>query len=103
MKEESFLHTSKVIAKVVRQGIEQGLFTTPRPDEMSEFISSALQSLIVLTEAAPEKGISYLDTRIEAFIRLMELCFGANPGLLNDFHKPMLQQIKIYLTNGGNS
>ncbi len=75
--EKSFFQTAKVIAEVVRQGIQEGVFQTESPDEMSEFVSSAVQTLIIIAKASND--VTCLLRRVDAFSKLMELCFGHPP------------------------
>ncbi|ASA26374.1 TetR/AcrR family transcriptional regulator [Paenibacillus donghaensis] len=75
---ESILQLTPVLTDVIRQGIDEGLFRTPFPQETVEFLLIGSQFLLDegLFQWTPEE----VARKIQAFIHIMETMLGAEAG-----------------------
>ncbi|CQR56701.1 TetR/AcrR family transcriptional regulator [Paenibacillus riograndensis] len=75
---ETILQLTPVLTEVINQGIEEKLFRTPYPKETMEFLLAASQFLLDegIFMWTPEEMLR----KIQAFIHIMEVTLGAEPG-----------------------
>lgn len=91
---EIIRHISPLLAEVVRQGIKEGAFKTPYPQESVEFILAATCSLfdIGLFQHLNKEQLQH---KIDATIYSIEVCLGARQGsfanLIAAFSHPLSQ------------
>lgn len=82
---ETTLQLSPVLVKVIEQGIEEGVFNTPCPKEVIEFL--LVSSTFLFDEGIfnwqPEEMIQ----KVQAFIYIMEVTLGAEKGSLSYMFK----------------
>ncbi|WP_458460211.1 TetR/AcrR family transcriptional regulator [Paenibacillus sp.] len=75
---ETVIRLSPILAEVVEQGIQEGVFHTPAPQESIEFLLVSSQFLL-------DRGIfqweeEELQKKVEAFTHIMERVLGAEKG-----------------------
>ncbi|MEC0127901.1 TetR/AcrR family transcriptional regulator [Paenibacillus pabuli] len=75
---ETVIRLSPILAEVVEQGIQEGVFHTPNPKESIEFLLVSSQFLL-------DRGIfqweeEELQKKVEAFTHIMERVLGAEKG-----------------------
>lgn len=75
---ETVIRLSPILAEVVEQGIQEGVFHTPNPKESIEFLLVSSQFLL-------DRGIfqweeEELQKKVEAFTHIMERVLGAEQG-----------------------
>ncbi len=93
-----------MISEIVKQGIQEGTFSTPYPDQSGEIFISLLLSLgeplarIILSYDLKRNGQDRIEVmeRFErteaAYINAMERTLGAPPGSLRLIEPEMLEQ-----------
>lgn len=82
---ETVKQLSPIMAKVVEQGIEQGLFHTPYPKEAVEFLLVA--SSFIFDEDIFDWQPDEIMHKVEAFIHTMEVNLGAEKGSFSYMYK----------------
>jgi AcrR family transcriptional regulator len=86
-----------LMAQIVHQGIHEGVFHTPYPDRMSEFLLSLTNSLsdtltgLLLTDEPPPDALTRLINTMAAYINAMERILGAPPDSLKLIDIDMLK------------
>lgn len=75
---ETVRRLTPVMGDIVRQGIKEGVFHTPYPEETMEFLLTASQFL--LDEGLFNWSGRELVEKAKAFSKIMELLLGAEPG-----------------------
>jgi len=79
---------SPLVASIIRQGIQEGVFSTPFPEQAGEIVFSLLQNfgdriITLLMQCAPEcEDEQYLENTIAAHNDTLERILGAAPGSL---------------------
>lgn len=75
---QSILRITPVLAKVVQEGVDQGIFTTKYPNESIEILIASGQTMFdtSLFQWTPEE----LAQKVMAFISTMEILLGAEKG-----------------------
>ena len=78
-----------LLARVIREGAQEGVLATPFPDQAAEIVISLMQSLgetfkeLLFGEAAPEEKMQRATAIVAAYNDAMERVLGAAPGSLN--------------------
>ena len=75
---ETVLQLSPILAEVVEQGIQEGVFNTPTPRESIEFL--LVSSQFILDQGIFQWEEKQFMKKIEAFADIMERVLGAAPG-----------------------
>jgi TetR/AcrR family transcriptional repressor of nem operon len=80
--------TSPIFTTIIRQGIREGVFTTPFPDHMGEIILSVLQGLgdtfvdiLIFSEPAHD-DLNRIKTAVAAYTDALERILGSDSGSL---------------------
>lgn len=80
--------TAPIFTAIIRQGIDEGTFTTPYPDQMGEIILSVLQGLgdtfvdaLIFSEPVRE-DLDRISTAVAAYTDALERILGAASGSL---------------------
>jgi AcrR family transcriptional regulator len=80
--------TAPIFTTIIRQGIGEGVFTTPYPDKMGEIILSVLQGLgetfveVLIYSEPSRKDLERISTAVAAYTDALERILGAAPGSL---------------------
>ena len=87
---QSIIHLSPVLTEVLEQGIEEGIFSTPYPQETIELLLSSAQVIFDdgLFQWKPEEMIR----RAKAYIKMMEVSVGAKEGSFNYMMEVLMKQ-----------
>lgn len=87
---QSIIHVSPVLTEVLEQGIEEGIFSTPYPQETIELLISSAQVIFDegLFQWKPEEMIR----RAKAFIKMMEASVGAKEGSFDYMVEVLVKQ-----------
>ncbi|PQZ53295.1 TetR family transcriptional regulator [Bacillus sp. MYb209] len=87
---QSIIHLSPVLAEVLKQGIEEGIFSTPYPQETIELLISSAQVIFDdgLFQWKPEEMMR----RAEAYIKMMEASVGAKEGSFDYMLEVLIKQ-----------
>jgi AcrR family transcriptional regulator len=78
-----------LIAEIIRQGIQEGVFSTPYPDQVSGAIMSLMQGLgdaiilIFLSQSASPDDLQRIEAVAAAYTDAMERVLGASTGSLH--------------------
>lgn len=83
-------YLSPILAKVVREGIEQGLFHLEYPEEISEYLLGA--SVFAFDEGLNEWTATELKIRGLAFMAMLETTLGAEKGSFGFVLKILLKE-----------
>lgn len=75
---ETVLRLSPILAEVVEQGIQEGVFHTPNPKESIEFL--LVSSQFLLDQGIFQWEEEELRKKVEAFSHIMERVLGAEQG-----------------------
>jgi len=84
----SVKHVTPLLTEIVRQGVQEGVLTTPFPDQMGELIYSIAQSLgdtfggLLLLHEAGSDSLRQLENVIAAYTNALERVLGAPSGSL---------------------
>ena len=78
---EMIKHLTPIIADVIIQGVDEGVFSTDRPHDAVELLLSA--SGILLDHEIMEPSQADLARRTQSIIWASELLLGARPGILS--------------------
>ncbi len=76
---QSIIHLSPVLAEILEQGIDEGVFSTPYPQETIELLPYPSAQVIFddgLFQWKPEEMMR----RAKAYIKMMEVSVGAKEG-----------------------
>ena len=87
---QSIIHLSPVLAEVLEQGIEEGIFSTLYPQETIELLISSAQVIFddSLFQWKPEEMIN----RAKAYIKMMEASVGAKEGSFDYMMEVLIKQ-----------
>ncbi|HEF1903945.1 MULTISPECIES: TetR/AcrR family transcriptional regulator [Bacillus cereus group] len=87
---QSIIHLSPVLTEVLEQGIEEGIFSTPYPQETIELLLSSAQVIFDdgLFQWKPEEMIN----RAKAYIKMMEASVGAKEGSFDYMMEVLIKQ-----------
>ncbi|MGA5661741.1 TetR/AcrR family transcriptional regulator [Bacillus bombysepticus] len=87
---QSIIHLSPVLTEVLEQGIEEGIFSTPYPQETIELLLSSAQVIFDdgLFQWKPEEMMR----RAKAYIKMMEVSVGAKEGSFNYMIEVLMKQ-----------
>jgi AcrR family transcriptional regulator len=87
-----------LLAHIVRQGVQEGVFHTAYPDSMSELLLSMFNSLgdtisgLLLTDEPPPDALSRLENITAAYLDALERILGAPPGSIYLIDTAMLKE-----------
>jgi AcrR family transcriptional regulator len=85
----SIKHVTPLLTEIIRQGIQEGVLSTPYPDQMGEVIYSIVQGLgdifgeLLLSHDLKDDSLGQLDTVISAYTDALERVLGAPSGSLH--------------------
>lgn len=87
---QSIIHLSPILTEVLEQGIEEGIFSTPYPQETIELLLSSAQVIFDdgLFQWKPEEMIN----RAKAYIKMMEASVGAKEGSFDYMMEVLIKQ-----------
>ncbi|AZJ20560.1 MULTISPECIES: TetR/AcrR family transcriptional regulator [Bacillus] len=87
---QSIIHLSPVLAEILEQGIDEGIFSTPYPQETIELLLSSAQVIFDegLFQWKPEEMIR----RAKAYIKMMEVSVGAKEGSFDYMVEVLMKQ-----------
>ncbi|MHA4414842.1 TetR/AcrR family transcriptional regulator [Bacillus cereus] len=87
---QSIIHVSPVLTEVLEQGIEEGIFSTPYPQETIELLLSSAQVIFDdgLFQWKPEEMMR----RAKAYIKMMEVSVGAKEGSFDYMIEVLMKQ-----------
>ncbi|MGX1457260.1 AcrR family transcriptional regulator [Bacillus thuringiensis] len=87
---QSIIHLSPVLTEVLEKGIEEGIFSTPYPQETIELLLSSAQVIFDdgLFQWKPEEMIN----RAKAYIKMMEASVGAKEGSFDYMMEVLIKQ-----------
>lgn len=87
---QSIIHLSPVLAEVLEQGIAEGIFSTPYPQETIELLLSSAQVIFDdgLFQWKPEEMMR----RAKAYIKMMEASVGAKEGAFDYMMEVLIKQ-----------
>ncbi|MDQ0169692.1 TetR/AcrR family transcriptional regulator [Paenibacillus tundrae] len=75
---ETILQLSPILTEVIEQGIREGVFHTPRPREVVEFL--LVSSQFLLDQGIFQWTEEELQRKVEAFMYILECTLGAEKG-----------------------
>jgi AcrR family transcriptional regulator len=88
MTAEALTHTSRLLVPMIRQGIEEKVFTTRFPEEAAVIITGVFLNFtdtIVARLLAPDRGLASIQESrsiLDAYVDAIERILGAPPGSL---------------------
>ncbi|MEC2946278.1 TetR/AcrR family transcriptional regulator [Bacillus cereus] len=87
---QSIIHLSPVLTEVLEQGIEEGIFSTPYPQETIELLLSSAQVIFDdgLFQWKPEEMMR----RAKAYIKMVEVSVGAKEGSFDYMIEVLMKQ-----------
>ncbi|MFJ8353955.1 TetR/AcrR family transcriptional regulator [Bacillus paramycoides] len=87
---QSIIHLSPVLTEVLKQGIDEKIFSTPYPQETIELLISSAQVIFDdgLFQWKPEEMLR----RAEAYIKMMEASVGAKEGSFDYMLEVLIKQ-----------
>ena len=87
---QSIIHLSPVLAEILEQGIDEGVFSTPYPQETIELLLSSAQVIFDdgLFQWKPEEMMR----RAKAYIKMMEVSVGAKEGSFDYMMEVLMKQ-----------
>jgi len=91
-------YITPLLAVIIRQGIEEGVLTTPYPDQVGEVVLSLLQDLgetlsMLLLSFEPERaGIGRVESVVAAYTNALERTLGIPEGSLQITDTETLKQ-----------
>ena len=87
---QSIIHLSPILTEVLEQGIEEGIFSTPYPQETIELLLSSAQVIFDdgLFQWKPEEMMR----RAKAYIKMMEVSVGAKEGSFDYMIEVLMKQ-----------
>ncbi|QDQ06040.1 TetR/AcrR family transcriptional regulator [Bacillus sp. BD59S] len=88
---QSIIHLSPVLAEILEQGIDEGVFSTPYPQETIELLLSSAQ--VIFDEGLFQWKPEEMMRRAKAYIKMMEVSVGAKEGSF-DYMMEVLMKLK---------
>lgn len=87
---QSIIHLSPVLAEVLEQGIEEGIFSTSYPQETIELLLSSAQ--VIFDEGLFQWKPEEMMRRVKAYIKMMEVSVGAKEGSFDYMMEVLMKQ-----------
>ncbi|PGU10414.1 TetR family transcriptional regulator [Bacillus cereus] len=87
---QSIIHLSPVLAEILEQGIDEGVFSTPYPQETIELLLSSAQ--VIFDEGLFEWKPEEMMRRVKAYIKMMEVSVGAKEGSFDYMVEVLIKQ-----------
>ncbi|PGO29024.1 TetR family transcriptional regulator [Bacillus cereus] len=87
---QSIIHLSPVLAEILEQGIDEGVFSTPYPQETIELLLSSAQ--VIFDEGIFEWKPEEMMRRVKAYIKMMEVSVGAKEGSFDYMVEVLIKQ-----------
>ncbi|PFZ02072.1 TetR family transcriptional regulator [Bacillus wiedmannii] len=87
---QSIIHLSPVLAEILEQGIDEGVFSTPYPQETIELLLSSAQ--VIFDEGLFQWEPEEMMRRAKAYINMMEASVGAKEGSFNYMLEVLIKQ-----------
>ncbi|HDR7001719.1 MULTISPECIES: TetR/AcrR family transcriptional regulator [Bacillus cereus group] len=87
---QSIIHLSPVLTEVLEQGIEEGIFSTPYPQETIELLLSSAQ--VIFDDGLFQWKTEEMMRRAKAYIKMMEVSVGAKEGSFNYMIEVLMKQ-----------
>ncbi|MDP7989425.1 TetR/AcrR family transcriptional regulator [Bacillus sp. MHSD_36] len=87
---QSIIHLSPVLAEVLEQGIDEGIFSTPYPQETIELLLSSAQ--VIFDEGLFQWKAEEMMRRAKAYIKMMEASVGAKEGSFDYMLEVLIKQ-----------
>ncbi|MFK4469195.1 TetR/AcrR family transcriptional regulator [Bacillus sp. RC252] len=87
---QSIIHLSPVLAEILEQGIAEGIFSTPYPQETIELLLSSAQ--VIFDEGLFQWKPEEMMRRAKAYIKMMEASVGAKEGAFDYMVEVLIKQ-----------
>ncbi|WP_439019583.1 TetR/AcrR family transcriptional regulator [Bacillus thuringiensis] len=87
---QSIIHLSPVLTEVLEQGIAEGIFSTPYPQETIELLLSSAQ--VIFDEGLFQWKPEEMMRRAKAYIKMMEVSVGAKEGSFDYMMEVLMKQ-----------
>ncbi|EEL87804.1 TetR/AcrR family transcriptional regulator [Bacillus cereus] len=87
---QSIIHLSPVLAEILEQGIAEGIFSTPYPQETIELLLSSAQ--VIFDEGLFQWKPEEMMRRVTAYIKMMEVSVGAKEGSFDYMVEVLIKQ-----------
>ncbi|MGE6598905.1 TetR/AcrR family transcriptional regulator [Bacillus proteolyticus] len=87
---QSIIHLSPVLAEILEQGIDEGVFSTPYPQETIELLLSSAQ--VIFDEGLFQWKPEEMMRRAKAYIKMMEVSVGAKEGSFDYMIEVLMKQ-----------
>lgn len=87
---QSIIHLSPVLAEILEQGIAEGIFSTPYPQETIELLLSSAQ--VIFDEGLFQWEPEEMMRRAKAYIKMMEASVGAKEGAFDYMVEVLIKQ-----------
>ncbi|MEX0137377.1 TetR/AcrR family transcriptional regulator [Bacillus nitratireducens] len=87
---QSIIHLSPVLAEILEQGIAEGVFSTPYPQETIELLLSSAQ--VIFDEGLFQWKPEEMMRRVKAYIKMMEVSVGAKEGSFDYMVEVLIKQ-----------
>lgn len=87
---QSIIHLSPVLAEILEQGIAEGIFSTPYPQETIELLLSSAQ--VIFDEGLFQWKPEEMMRRVKAYIKMMEVSVGAKQGSFDYMVEVLIKQ-----------
>ncbi|PFB58176.1 TetR/AcrR family transcriptional regulator [Bacillus cereus] len=87
---QSIIHLSPVLTEVLEQGIEEGIFSTPYPQETIELLLSSAQ--VIFDDGLFQWKTEEMMRRAKAYIKMMEVSVGAKEGSFDYMIEVLMKQ-----------
>ncbi|SME50912.1 HTH-type transcriptional repressor KstR2 [Bacillus mobilis] len=87
---QSIIYLSPVLAEILEQGIDEGVFSTPYPQETIELLLSSAQ--VIFDEGLFEWKPEEMMRRVKAYIKMMEVSVGAKEGSFDYMVEVLIKQ-----------
>lgn len=103
MQAETIALVTPLLARIIRQGIDEGTFAVQHPEESAEILMSMGQALsdgtsrLLLAGERGEGVIARVERKVRAYERSVERVLGAREGTLRFFD---LQDLRVWFLDG---
>ncbi|OQR56586.1 TetR/AcrR family transcriptional regulator [Bacillus sp. CDB3] len=87
---QSIIHLSPVLAEILEQGIDEGVFSTLYPQETIELLLSSAQ--VIFDEGLFQWKPEEMMRRAKAYIKMMEVSVGAKEGSFDYMIEVLMKQ-----------